>query len=93
MSNNLIITYDLIRFVQNYKGVEKKIMELGKWAKFQRTTWYVKSNLTAEQACKHIMKAVDGNDKIFVVNATDNSFCSYGMDPKISKPMIAAWDN
>ena len=72
MANNLHVSYDLHNPGQNYDAVIKRIKELGSWAKVHMSFWYVNSGYTAAQAVEHIKSALDTNDKVYVVDATNN---------------------
>ena len=72
MANNLHISYDLYKPGQDYDSVITKIKELGSWVKIHKSFWYVSSNYTASQAVDHIQPALDKNDKVYVVDATNN---------------------
>lgn len=70
--NNLHVSYDLNSPGQNYEAVIARIKQLGSWAKVHKSFWYVKSTYTAEQAVSHINEVMDGNDQVYVVDATNN---------------------
>jgi hypothetical protein len=72
VANNLHISYDLFKPGQDYESVIEKIKELGSWAKIHKSYWYVNSSFTASQAVDHIKPALDTNDKVYVVDATNN---------------------
>ncbi|MEZ0169914.1 hypothetical protein [Microvirga sp. TS319] len=91
MANNLHISYDLQRHGQNYPAVAEKIKQLGNWAKVTESFWYVQSNYTAEQAAKHVASAMDANDKLYVVDAKNNSAYWYNLDPIASEAIKARW--
>ncbi|MFS8121360.1 hypothetical protein QD336_02960 [Rhizobium sp. BR 250] len=78
MANNLHISYDLNNPGQNYEKVIEVIKGLGNWAKVHKSFWYVNSNLTAAQARERVWAAMDKNDTVYVVDATNN---------------IATWNN
>lgn len=72
MANNLHISYDLNSPGQNYDAVISRIKELGSWAKIHKSFWYVNSSYTPNQAVDHIKTALDANDQVYVVDATNN---------------------
>ena len=72
MANNLHISYDLKNPGQNYDLVIAGIKKLGSWAKIHYSFWYVDSPLTAEQAHGILVKLLDANDSLYVVDATNN---------------------
>ena len=50
MANNFFVSYDLISPGQRYDKVTATVQALGAWAKVEYSLYYVKSNLTVEQA-------------------------------------------
>jgi len=72
MANNLHISYDLNVPGQNYEAVIARIKSLGSWAKIHKSYWYVKSNMTADQACTAVWSVMDASDTVYVVDATNN---------------------
>ena len=73
MSNNLHISYDLYAPGQSYDKVIAAIKKLGPWAKIHKSYWYVNSSRTASQACAQVWAAMDANDQLYVVDATNNA--------------------
>lgn len=78
MANNLHISYDLHRPEKNYAAVIAKVKTLGNWAKIHKSVWYVNSAHTAAQARDVVWSAMDSDDSLYVVDATNN---------------VAAWQN
>ena len=72
MANNLHISYDLHEPGKNYDRVIAAVKSLGGWAKIHYSFWYVKSALTADQARDALVRALDSNDSVYVVDATNN---------------------
>jgi len=71
MAKNLFVSYDLDAPGQNYKRVIEAIHALGEAVPVHRSLFYVKSNLTAEQAEARVWAAADGNDRVIVFEAVD----------------------
>lgn len=61
-----LITYDLRVPGQNYSDLIEEIKAIGDWAKPCKSTWFVKSTLTAE-AIKDRLTAIDATDKVVVI--------------------------
>jgi hypothetical protein len=91
MSNNLHISYDLISPGQNYEKVIARIKELGDWAKIHASFWYVNSNYTASQAVDHIKGSMDANDKVYVVDATNNNAAWNQLSPEVAEHIKGHW--
>lgn len=81
MANNLHISYDLYAPGQNYESVIERIKQLGSWAKIHKSVWYVSSTFTSSQAVAHLKPVLDTNDRVYVVDATNND-ASWNTLPK-----------
>ena len=93
MANNLFISYDLYQPGQDYDSVIEAIKALGNWAKVQKSLWYVKSNLSASQASEKVWKAMDQNDKLIVIDATNNNASWYNLSEEVSEFIKNNWFN
>jgi hypothetical protein len=93
MANNLFISYDLYQPGQDYDSVIEAIKSLGNWAKVQKSLWYVKSNLSASQASEKVWKAMDQNDKLIVIDATNNNASWYNLSEEVSEFIKNNWFN
>lgn len=71
MAYNLFIAYDLDKPGQNYEAVHERIKSLGDWYHAQFSLFYVRSELSPEEAHKFVFQAMDSNDKLIVVHALD----------------------
>lgn len=91
MANNLFISYDLYNPGQNYEKVAEAIKSLGTWAKVQKSFWYVKSNYTASKAAEIVWAAMDRNDSLIVVDATNNNCFWYNLDPQVAQFIKDQW--
>jgi len=91
MANNLHISYDLNNPGQNYEAVIAKIKTLGNWAKIHKSFWYVKSTLTASQACDAVWSVMDKNDTVYVVDSTNNSAAWQNLSTEVSQYIKDSW--
>ena len=71
MAYNLFIAYDLMQPGQNYDAVRDRIKELGTWYQFQLSLFYVHTPHDPITAYQHVAPALDGNDRLAVINAAD----------------------
>ena len=69
MANNLFVSYDLDAPGQNYSKVIRAIESLGPSVKVHESFYYVKSLFPADQAKKIVYAAMDGNDRVLVIEA------------------------
>ena len=93
MANNLFISYDLNSPGQDYEAIFDEIKSLGSWAKVQKSFWYVKSHLTAQEAFDKIRKNIDQNDSLIVVDTNNNSAKWYGLLDEVGSHMKNQWRN
>ena len=90
--NNLFISYDLNAPGQRYEAVAAAIKTLGNWAKLQKSFWYVKSSCTAAQAVDRVWAAMDRNDSVIVVDATNRQAAWKGIDPTVAQHILDNWE-
>ena len=66
-----MITYDLNNSGKNYEDVIKAIKEAstGAWCTYWKSTYLIKSNLTANQVSEKITPFLDNDDRMIVVQA------------------------
>lgn len=91
MAHNLFISYDLYMPGQGYDRIIDLIKQLGPWAKVQKSLWYVSSNRSAEEAAKFLRTAIDNNDALIVVDASNNNAYWYSSDQAVTKQMVDHW--
>ncbi|MGP6424594.1 MULTISPECIES: hypothetical protein [unclassified Pseudomonas] len=93
MANNLFISYDLRSPGQSYSRVIEAIKSLGPWAKVQESVWYVNAALTAEFAAKHVRAEMDENDRLIVVDASNNDAYWFNLTESVAKHMQNNWNH
>ena len=82
MASNLFISYDLKEPGKNYNKVIAAIKAVcPRWAKVQYSHFYARSNLTARQVCDAVWMAMDANDSLIVVDASNNQAAWSGTIP------------
>lgn len=91
VSNNLHISYDLIAAGQNYAAVIERVKQLGNWAKINQSFWYVNSTFTSTQARDHIKPVLDSNDKLYVVDSTNNEAAWLGLPTDVVSFVVDKW--
>ncbi|HID9365590.1 TPA: hypothetical protein ACXE8Y_004152 [Klebsiella quasipneumoniae] len=90
MANNLFVTYDLIK-TKDYPAVHKAIQSLGAWAKVTESNWYVNSTYTASQATEIVRKSMDADDKLIVVDASNNVASWYNLSAEVANFIKDQW--
>jgi methionyl-tRNA synthetase len=91
MANNYFVSYDLMAPGQHYDRVVKAIKECGGWAKLEYSLFYVTSASSVEAVAKHIWASMDSNDKLLVVDASNNKFYGYNIPAEQLKYMQDNW--
>ena len=69
-----MITYDLNKSGQDYENVIKAIKDAstGVWCTFWKSSYLIKSTLTANQISNKITPHLDGNDTLLVIEVKSN---------------------
>lgn len=91
MANNLHISYDLYAPGQDYEMVIERIKSLGSWAKIHKSFWYVNSALSADEAVKHIETVLDVNDKVYVVDTTNDIAAWNSLPSNVASHIMEQW--
>ncbi|MBA0231985.1 hypothetical protein [Stenotrophomonas maltophilia] len=91
MANNLTVSYDLYSPGQDYSKITDAIKSLGSWAKVHKSVWYVNSSYTASQAVDMVWAAMDRNDSLFIVDATNNNAAWQNLNEKVSDHVKDQW--
>lgn len=92
MANNLFVSYDLYVPGQNYEKVIAAIKSLGQWAKVQKSLWYVDSKYTASEAVDIVWAAMDKNDSLIVVDATNKNAAWRNLSDEVSNYIRQHWN-
>ena len=74
-----LITYDLNKPEKDYPRLYDTIKNLGAWCHPLNNIWFVESGQNAESVCSTVMRAVDSNDEVFVM--------------EVKTPTNAWWNN
>jgi hypothetical protein len=88
---NLFVEYDLNKPGQNYPRVHEAIKNLGVWVKIHPSFWHVRSSLTATQAAALVWRAMDPSDSLIVVDASNDDFSGYNLNPEVVKALQTQW--
>ena len=91
MANSLHISYDLKEPGKNYEQVISAVKRLGVWAKVHYSFWYVGSQMSAEQARDFMLKSLDTNDSLYVVDATNNLAAWYNVSDEVARFIESRW--
>ncbi len=80
-----LISYDLIKpeKIVDYKRLIDTIKTATFWAKPLKSVWLVKTDLSSEQIRNELMKVIDVNDKLLIIEVTNN-WASYGLPKDVT---------
>lgn len=83
-----LISYDLIRpeTSSGYVNLINAIKSAGNWAKPLESLWLIKSNLTSVQIRDALIKFIDSNDKLLVIEVV-NDWASFWLTDAVIKWM------
>lgn len=88
MANSLFISCELQRPDKNYDRIVAAIESVGHpWTQVQFTLWYLKTTLSAGQIRDRIKPALDKNDQLIVIDATNNRMASINLRTDASKQL------
>ena len=91
MANNIFVSYDLMNPGQNYDSVIETIKKLGTWAKIHQSYWHVKTHCSAKEAAEIIWQTMDRNDKLFVVDTSNNDAYWYNLPETVTEHIQKNW--
>lgn len=82
--NTYLVSYDLRQPGRNYNPVHEHLRSYPDWAKPLESLWLVKSNLMAVQIRDNLVRLIDANDCVFVVDVTQKSAAWKGLSADLS---------
>ena len=78
-----LIDYDLNSPGKDYTGLIEHLKSTYSWAKICRSSWAVKSNLSAVQIRDDLRRYLDSNDRLFVVEFDD--WAAYNLSEQVAQ--------
>lgn len=79
------VNYDLNKAGQDYTKLIEYLKSHQSWAKPLKSSFFVKTSLTAAQLRDGIKKHIDVNDDVVVVTVTGASWATYGLSSKLNE--------
>jgi hypothetical protein len=79
------VNYDLNKTGQDYTKLIDYLKSHQNWAKPLKSSFFVKTSLTAVQLRDGIKKHIDANDDIVVVTVTSASWATYGLSSQLNE--------
>lgn len=81
------VNYDLNKTGQDYTSLIDYLKSHQSWAKPLKSSFFVKTSLTAGQLRDGINKHIDANDNIVVVTVTGESWATHGIPSDVTEWM------
>ena len=81
MAYNLFIAYDLMSPGQSYDRVRDAIKSLGQYYQFQFSLFYVNTEHSPAEAFQIVTAAMDGNDRLAVIDAAQGIVTDWDHPP------------
>ena len=78
------VNYDLNETGQNYTTLIDYLKSHQGWAKPLKSSFFVKTALTASQLRDGIKMHIDANDDVVVVTVTSSSWATYGLSSTLN---------
>lgn len=79
------VNYDLNQTGQDYAKLIDYLKSHEGWAKPLKSSFFVKTSLTAGQLRDAIKNYIDANDDVVVVTVTDAFWATYGISSKVNE--------
>ena len=79
------VNYDLNKTGQNYTKLIEYLKSHQSWAKPLKSSFFVKTSLTAGQLRDGMKTRIDANDDIVVVTVTSAAWATYGISPEVTQ--------
>ena len=86
--NTYLISYDLIKPVQNYEKVISHIKSsYAMWAKPQKSVWLIKTTLPLQAVRDNVRNNMDSNDNALVLDITGDNWATYNISSEVTQWM------
>jgi len=79
------VNYDLNKSGQDYTKLIDYLKSHNGWAKPLKSSFFVKTTLTAGQLRDEIKKYIDANDDVVVVGVGGKGWATYGLSDELNK--------
>jgi hypothetical protein len=83
------VNYDLNKAGQEYTKLTTYLKSHDSWAKPLKSSFFVKTSLSAVQLLDGIREHIDANDAVVVVTVTGDWWATYGMPADVAEWMKA----
>lgn len=91
MIGNLIVAFELRDWVRQGSLVVAAIEELGVAVRIFGTAWYVRSELSAEEAARRVVDLMHPSDGLLVIDTTTDTAVLFNVDEQSVEQMSRWW--
>jgi hypothetical protein len=91
MNHNLVVTFEIRDQVREGALVTAAIEELGRATRLFSTTWYVRSELTAQNAASLVWNVMNPVDGLLVLDLSSDHAAMFNIDNRASEFMTKNW--
>lgn len=81
------VNYDLIEEGQKYEALITYIESHQSWAKPLKSSFFVKTDMSAKDLVEEILSIVDANDRVAAVTVDGQSWAAYGLPADVTEWM------
>jgi len=91
MVNNLFVSFELSDLTREGSLVLSAIEELGQAVRISYSSWYVRSTLAAGDAAARVWDVMRDDDRLLVVDASNNEAAMFNLDARASRFIAERW--
>jgi hypothetical protein len=91
MPHNLVVSFEIRDPVRHASLVVGAIEELGAATRIFGTTWYVRSDLCAEDAAERVRDMMHADDGLMVIDVSQNAAATLNVDDRCVHFMRRQW--
>jgi hypothetical protein len=89
--NNLFVSFELRDLTREGSLVLGAIEELGQAVRISYSSWYVRSTLAASEAASRVWGVMREEDRLLVVDASNNEAAMFNLDARASRFIADRW--
>jgi hypothetical protein len=91
MEHNLVVTFEIRDLVREGALITAAIEELGQATRVFSTTWYVRSELSAQDAASLVWNVMNPVDGLLVLDLSSDLAAMFNIDNRVSDFMANHW--
>jgi hypothetical protein len=91
MTHNLVVSFEIRDWVRQGPLIVGAIEELGAAVRIFGTTWYVHSDLGAEEAAQRVSDIMNAADGLAILDVSENAIATFNVDDRSVRFMCQHW--